>query len=171
MTPLPMPSRTIRRHLLLVALALIVATPLQTFAQTVIVDGHVSAPLVIDAARLATFPRRTMTVDDHGTTHRYDGVLVADLLAQAGVPLGEQLRGRALATYVLVSGRDGYRVVFSIGEMDPALSTRTIILADTIDGQPLADEQGPFRLIVGDDTRPARSVRMVSAIRIVRIDE
>lgn len=162
--------RTARFFSALLFVAL-VAAPGAASAQAVTIGGDVETPFSVDVAALKALPRTTLEVNDHGQAHTYEGVLMSVLLGRAGVPLGEALRGRALSTYVLVTARDEYRVVFSIGEMDPALSKRTIILADTIDGQPLTAEQGPIRLVVGDDTRPARSVRQVSGVRVVRVTE
>ena len=58
-------------------------------------------------------PRKTLKVDNphSGKTEVYEGVLVEDLLQKAGVPQGEQLRGPAMATYVLVEAADNYCVV------------------------------------------------------------
>lgn len=40
-----------------------------------------------------------------------DGVRLSDLLVKAGAPLGEKLRGRGLATYVVAHPSDEYAVV------------------------------------------------------------
>jgi hypothetical protein len=44
-----------------------------------------------------------------------------------------------------------------------------VILADLMDGNPLDERTGPFQLVVEGDLRPARAVRMVSAIRLERV--
>lgn len=89
--------------------------------------------------------------------------------AEEGGRTGNEARGKALATYVVATARDGYQVVFSLGELDPAFRDNEILLADTIDGQPLFEYQGPFRIVVPHDKRGARSVRMLSEIQIVRL--
>jgi hypothetical protein len=99
----------------------------------------------------------------------YEGVLVAELLRRAGAALGAELRGNALATYVLARAADGYQVVFSIGELDPALTANEIIVADTVDGAPLPDTQGPFRLVAPRDRRGVRSVRLLERLELVRL--
>jgi hypothetical protein len=38
---------------------------------------------------------------------------------------------------VVVEGIDGYRAVCALAELDPELTDRVILLADTKDGQPL----------------------------------
>ena len=89
----------------------------------------------------------------------YSGVRVADLLAKLGAPLGDALRGKALANYVIVTGSDGYRSVLALGEIDPSFHPGEVIVADMMDGKPLDGHDGPFKLVVTEDKRPARCVR------------
>jgi len=145
--------------------ALVVASQ----SQTLTVAGDVTTPLSLAPAELKKFPRKQLEFTQEGKTLKYEGVLVAEVLKRAGVPLGGDLRGPALSIYVLASAADGYQVVFSIGELDPAMSANDIIIADTFDGQPLSDTQGPLRLVVPKDTRAARSVRMLTRIDVVRL--
>jgi len=95
-----------------------------------------------------------------------EGVRLSDLLAKAGVGLGEKLRGRALASYVVAQASDGYQVVYSIAEIDPAMNDNRIILADTMNGKPLGEHDGPFKIVAPGKKRPARWVRMVNALRV-----
>jgi molybdopterin-dependent oxidoreductase-like protein protein len=80
----------------------------------------------------------------------YEGVALEELLRRAGATLGEQLRGRAMASYVIAEGEDGYRVVFSLAELDSGILESEVIVADTVDGAPLMAQQGPFRLVAPD---------------------
>ena len=57
---------------------------------------------------------------------------------------------------VLVEASDGYRAAFSLAELDPEMTDRVVLLADTKDGQPLSPREGPFRIIVPGEKRPAR---------------
>ena len=82
---------------------------------------------------------------------------------------GEALRGAALATYVLASASDGYQVLFSIGELDPAMTDGQFLLADKADGKPLFGENGAFRLVIPKDKRGARSVRMLAKLEVVQL--
>jgi len=63
----------------------------------------------------------------------------------------------------------GYQAVFSLAELDPAFTPNDIIIADTVDGQPLFDYQGSFRIVAPRDKRGARSVRMLQRIEVVRL--
>ena len=112
-------------------------------------------------------PRSTAVAKDkQGTPHTYAGVALAYIFSKAGVTTGPQLRGKNLAKYVLVTCADGYQVVFSLGEVTPDVHDGTVIVADTLDGKPLADK-GPFQLVVSGEKRPARWVRNLVAIRVM----
>lgn len=100
-------------------------------------------------------------------TASYSGVPLRDLLKEAGVPAGENLRGKAMSTCIVVSASDGYQVAFSWAELDESVGNLQVLIADSEDGKPLAEGSGPLRLIVPSDKRPARWVRMVKAIRVV----
>lgn len=150
---------------ILITLALLAQTPAN--AALVIAGG--TAPTTVSAADLKSMPRTAVTVSEEGREVKYEGVLVAELLKRAGAPLGRDLTGAAVATYVVASGKDGYRALFSLAELDPAFTGSEIIVADTLDGQPLFDYQGPLRIVAPRDKRGARSVRMLQRIEIVRL--
>jgi DMSO/TMAO reductase YedYZ molybdopterin-dependent catalytic subunit len=128
-------------------------------------DGRERAVSAVDLAKL---PRHDTTVSAHEVKGNYSGVALTDLLALVNAPLGDSLRGRALATFVTVEALDGYRVLFSIAELDARFTDRVVILADAKDGQPLPATEGPFRLIVAGEKRPARWARQVVRISVAR---
>jgi hypothetical protein len=122
------------------------------------VTGAVKQPLALAAGHLAKMPRASVKTTNNGRETLYEGVWLHDVLKEAGVPQGNKLRGKALAGYVVAEAQDGYQVVFSIGELDPAFIDNEILLADTANGQPLFGAQGRFRLVVPKDKPAARSV-------------
>ena len=128
-------------------------------------DGRSRSVSGSDFARLA---RHDTTVSAHNVSGRYSGVALTDLLALINAPLADSLRGRSLATYVLAEAADGYRVLFSIAELDSNFNDRIVIVADRKDGQPLAATEGPYRLIVPGEKRPARWARQVTRISLGR---
>jgi DMSO/TMAO reductase YedYZ molybdopterin-dependent catalytic subunit len=126
----------------------------------------------LTAADLARLPRTQVRVAASGhaadSAHAqvlYEGVAVADLLALVGAPLGSALRGRAVASYVLVEAADGYRVVFSLEEAGARPQTPALLLADRRDGQALSPEEGPLR-IIAPDARHSRWIRQVVRISV-----
>jgi|SRR5581483_5862761 len=144
-------------------------TPASPSSPVLVVDGNVGTVLSLTPADLRSLPRTRVEVQENGRALVYDGVLVGEILRRAGVPLGRELRGDAVAAYVVASAADGYRVVFSIGELDPALTHNDIIIADTIDGRPLQEYQGPLRIVAPNDLRGVRSIRMLTRLQVVRL--
>jgi len=71
-----------------------------------------------------------------------------------------------VAITVLIEAADGYRAAFALAELDPELTDRIILLADTKDGQPLPPGEGSFRVIVAGEKRPARWVRQVRVVTV-----
>jgi DMSO/TMAO reductase YedYZ molybdopterin-dependent catalytic subunit len=134
------------------------------------ISGAVTTPLDLTVADLKKMPRKTLTVvNPHDKkTEVYEGVALEELLRRAGLPQGENLRGAAMATYVLAEAADGYRVVFSLAELDSGILDSEVIVADTMDGAPLGANQGPFRIVVPHEKRPARWVRMLKTLTVVR---
>lgn len=124
----------------------------------------------ISAQQFSELPRQTLTVTNPHTkkTERYEGVLLRRLLDEVGVAAGDNLHGAELRDYIVVSAKDGYVVVFALAEADPSLQRNQIILADKLDGKPLDEKRGPFQLVVPEDERPARWVRMVTKIVVRR---
>jgi DMSO/TMAO reductase YedYZ molybdopterin-dependent catalytic subunit len=149
------------------ALALAFASALG--AQTLTIGGDVATPLTLTKDDLAKMPRTTVTLNDEGTNTVYEGVLLYEVLKKAGAPLDKQLNGKALASYLLAEARDGYQVVYTLAEVDPGFTDNKIIVADTINGKPLFQYQGPLRLVVPNEKRGARSLRMLDKITLVRL--
>lgn len=132
------------------------------------VSGDLTKPLNLYAADLAKMKRSAVTMKDHdGSTRPYAGVAIRDILEQAGATTGKELRGKNLAKFLVVKCADGYEVVFSLAELDSSFNDRLVILADESAGKPLPADKGPFRVIVPDEKRPARSAFKVTEL-IVR---
>ena len=134
------------------------------------VRGDIPAPVTLKAADLSAMPRQTVQVaDQDGTKVSYEGVALRDILQRAAVPFGKDLRGKALASYIVAKAHDGYQVVFSLGEIDAAFGNESIVVADKRDGKPLFGYQGPLRLVCANDKAGARSVRMLETLELVRL--
>ena len=130
------------------------------------VSGTVKRPLELTAADLAKMPRASVNANHHGTGTKYEGVWLHEILKKAGAAQGDQLRGKALTSYVIAKGQDGYEAIFSLAETDPAWVDNELLVADTADGHPI---EGSFRLAVPRDKHGARSVRMLASIEVVQV--
>ena len=157
-----------RRSLVLGLLAISLLTA-QDAPPTVQITGAVKQALTLSADDLAKMPRASVRTANNAMETVYEGVWLHEVLKKAGVPQGSALRGKALASYLLAEAQDGYQVVFSLGELDPAFIDNEILLADTANGKPLFGAQGRFRLVVPKDKPGARSVRMLTKVEVVQV--
>lgn len=133
------------------------------------VTGIVTHPLRLRAADLATWKRASVRAKDHdGKEYLFSGVALGDILLKAGAPLGAQLHGKQMATYVLVRATDGYEVTFALPELDTGFTDRTILLADEMDGKPLPPGIGPLRIVVPGEKKHARWIRSVTSLVVLR---
>jgi hypothetical protein len=131
----------------------------------IVVNGQSQS---LSAADLKALPHHTVTVHNpHANTDEtYSGVPLIDLLAKEGVPRGHDLHGKALSDYIIATGSDGYKAVIALAESDPEFHPGEVLVADSMDGKPLDAKTGPFRLVVTEDKRPARSVHNLISIEV-----
>jgi hypothetical protein len=104
-----------------------------------------------------------------GTPSVFEGIALEAVLEKSGVQFGETLRGKRLASCLLVEATDGYRAVIALPEIDPAFSDKQVVLAFLKDGKPLDDKEGPYRIVIPDEKRMARWVRQVTTLKIVDV--
>lgn len=117
--------------------------------------------------QLALLERKSVnTADAAGIKTTHEGVLLRDVLAKAGVPMGDALRGKALARAVIATAADGYQVAYAIAELDPQFNDHIVLIADTRNGKPLLADSGPLQIVVPQDKRPARWVRQVTLLEV-----
>jgi DMSO/TMAO reductase YedYZ molybdopterin-dependent catalytic subunit len=140
-----------------------------TFRLTV--SGDVEHSLSLSLDDLKKMPHTTLTVTNphEKKDQTFEGVPLEELLKQAGAPLGPKLRGPAMATYVIAEAVDGYRVIYSLAELDSDFQDSGVIVADAMDGKPMGDTLGPLRLVAPHDKRPARWIRMLQSIKVVTV--
>lgn len=127
------------------------------------------ASLPLDAASLARLPAASATLTAHGQTQQCSGVWLADLAAAAGLPSGPAVSGAALLILIRAEAADGYRVAFTLAELDRKLGNRPVLIASQCDGKPLAAADGPLRLVVPGEARAARSVRQLRALMVQQL--
>jgi DMSO/TMAO reductase YedYZ molybdopterin-dependent catalytic subunit len=116
-------------------------------------------------------PATPQSASDAPKTEVHEGGAIHDLLHRTGVPEGENFRGADMTTYVAAEGTDGYRLVFSLAELDPGTSDSEVMVADTMNGAPLDAKHGPFQLVVPHDKRAARSVRMLKSLTVGQVSK
>ena len=131
-------------------------------------DGKTST---LTPADLAALPHKQVTVFNAHTkaNETYSGVPLAELLSKDGVPMGEAVRGKLFEIGIIAQGTDGYGVLYSLAEVDPAIHTGDVIVADTLDGQKLTRD-GAFKMVSSEERRPARWVRNLTSISVVKVE-
>jgi hypothetical protein len=115
---------------------------------------------------LATLPHVSLTVyNEHIKANQtYSGVPLTVLLTRLGVP--DKPHGKDFRLYLLAEDSDGYGVVYSVAEVTPDIHEGTVIVADSLAGQPLGDN-GPLQIVATGEKRPARWVRNLASIKVL----
>ena len=143
--------------------------PVLIQAQTaaITVEGDIAKPVIFTTADLNTMNRINLKLADmDGGSHVYSGIAVTDILKKAGV-IKPGFNRDDLTKYVLAKSSDNYEVLFSFTELDSAFSGRTILLVDSVDGKPLPQSKGPYRMAVpGEEKRQARWIWSVTTFII-----
>ena len=95
--------------------------------------------------------------DTSGNVTVYHGAALLEVLEKSGLELKTMAGERKTAAeVVLVTARDGYTVVFSVGELRMNRANPKVFLVSETSAGPLPDNEGPVRLIVyGDVVRSA----------------
>ena len=136
-------------------------------------------PFIEQHGRLQALPQVTQTdTFTSGTasqTHTHTGSTLWSVVNAAGIQTTPGVKNDLLDRYVLATGSDGYRVVFSMGELSPAFGNRADLVAtqETIAGKtaPLAAD-GLARQVGGGvprRTRQRQGLRGVQFFPVVGI--
>jgi len=144
--------------------AVLAALALPAAAQDLSVSRADGTSVTLSAAALADLPRAQVSVEGKAGPDLYEGPVLSHVMRAAGLPVGMRAHGAPMRGYLVVRGADGYAAVLSAVEADKDLHGDGAILADTMNGGPLPEREGPRRVIVGDDLKSWRSVRQVVAI-------
>lgn len=139
------------------------------------VGGAVDKPASYTKSALVRLGPVTQTVTfNSGTTpqtHTYTGPTLWSVLADAGLQTDASKKNDVLNRYVMATGADGYRAVFSLGELHPEFGNRASLVAtgESLNGAvspvPLDATDGPFRVTAPGDVKGGRYVS-----NVVRID-
>jgi hypothetical protein len=158
-----------KRSLLSAMLLVSMLSTTLALSQQLTIQNEAAKPTVLSRADIEALPHVKVTTSSHDSSATFEGVTLKAVLEKAGVEFGSTMKGKRLASCLLVEAADGYRVVFALPEIDPAFTDKQIILAFSKDGKPLDAKEGPYRIVVPDEKRMARSVRQVTTLKIVDV--
>jgi hypothetical protein len=147
------------------------ATPTPAAAPDIVttVVGLTGKTVVVTPKLLEGLDRAEAVLINHGAPHTYEGVRLTELMRLVGAPTGARLHAEADRDYLVVTGGDGFRAIYSLAETDHSVQKHAVILADHMDGKPLDTHDAPFRLVVDGDQKPARSVYAVTKIEVKQL--
>lgn len=113
----------------------------------------------------------TFTASGEQQQHSFTGTTLLGVLEHVGLPFPADARNPLLQTYLVVTANDGYQVVISGGELDPAFGNVPMLLAWEQDGAALDGADGPLRLVVPGDTKGGRYVHGIVSIEVLGVDQ
>jgi hypothetical protein len=134
-------------------------------AQSIVVKGAEDRVETVSPADIRAMHRASVTVP-YGDKGTYTGAVIGDFLAEVGAPSDVRLHRTPVNQIVIVTGQDGFTTVLSLAETEKSFRTEPVIVADQENGKPLDARQGPYRLIIGGELKPARSVYNVIEIEL-----
>jgi len=149
-----------------------VAQALPDGKATVRIDGSVDHPVTLGLDDLRRCAQRDVEITPPAAragepappSRRYTGCLLRDLVAVAKPIEG---RPRDLRrSYLVVTARDGYQVVFSWAELFVSPVGERALVAHTRDGALLERAEGPVALVSGADVSAARHVKALQSIEL-----
>jgi hypothetical protein len=138
-------------------------------SQQLTIQTEAGKQTLLARADIEALPHVKVTTGASGVSNTFDGVPLKAVLERGGVGFGETLKGKRLASCLLVEAADGYRVVIALPEIDAAFTDKQIVLAFLKDGKPLDDKEGPYRIVMPDEKRMARWVKQVTVLKIVNV--
>lgn len=145
-----------RRSIVLGLLAALAFAPglLAAGPPVLLVPGQSDRPVTPES--LSGRDARDVRMEDAaGNVTVYHGVPLLEVLEKGGLEVRSMAGERRSASMVvLAAARDGYTVVFSLGELRAARGNPKVFLVHETAAGPLPEDQGPVRLIVfGDSVR------------------
>jgi hypothetical protein len=157
------------RKVLLAVLFAMTLQPALALCQQLTVRAESGKQTVLARADIEALPRVKVTTSASGTATTFEGASLKAVLERGGLEFGQTMKGKRLASCLLVEAADGYRVVIALPELDEAFTDKQIVLAFLKDGKPLDDKEGPYRIVIPDEKRMARWVRQVTALKIADV--
>ncbi len=146
------------------AAALLLAAPLfAAEAPPVLRLPGAADKAVTPEALLGRDSRDVRLEDTDGNVKVYHGMPLLEVLEKNGLDLKTMAGDRKTAAeVVLATARDGYTVVFSVGELRMARANPRVFLVAETSAGPLPENEGPVRLIVyGDVVRSAYALARI----------
>jgi hypothetical protein len=130
---------------------------------SLVLRGIGDGVIKLTTADIQKLPSRTIrATPEHRSAADYKCTTVGEVLTGSGLQMGKNIRGKRLGDYLRVKAADGYEAVFALPELDPEFTDRLVLLCYLKDGAALPADEGPLRIVIPEEKRPARWVRQVT---------
>ena len=137
--------------------------------------GAVADPTIITPETLSKLLNQTQTETatyksgSTTVTDTYTGVSLWNLIQDAGLLTNPSVKNDLLNFVVVATGSDGYRAVFSLGEIDPAFGDQQDIVAYSDQSGQLGPggTDGAMRIVVPGDVAGGRYVSNLTSLQVI----
>lgn len=137
--------------------------------------GELGNPGIYNLPDLGPLTTQTVTYTAAGTpvTDTYTGIRLWDLLGEAGGVTVSDAKNDILSKYAVATGSDGYRAVFSMGEIHPKFGDQPVMVAfaDTAGQLGPSGDDGLARMVVPGDRAGGRYVSDLVDLRMESLPE
>jgi hypothetical protein len=137
--------------------------------------GGVGDPGIYNLPSLTPVSTLTATYTAAGTpvTDSYTGIKLWDLLTDAGGVTVTSTKNDILSKYVVATGSDGYKAVFSLGEINPSFGAQPVTVAYADTGGQLGPDgtDGLARMVVPGDIAGGRYVSDLVSLDVKSLPE
>jgi hypothetical protein len=124
-------------------------------------DGLIMTPATYDRAALAALPQSTLKTGDI----TYSGVSLWTLLSKADIVTHPDIKNDILREFVVATASDGYKLVISLGEIDPDFGNQPCLIATQRDGADFTSG-GFARLVFPNDIKKGRWVVNLTGLKV-----
>lgn len=148
------------------------------FAPSATLSGALADPTVITPATLSQLNKSQIVTETatylQGTTSvtdTYTGVSLWNLIQDSGLLTNPAIKNDVLNFIVVATGSDGYRAVFSLGEIDPAFGNQPDIVAYADQAGQLGpnSSDGAMRIVVPGDVAGGRYVSNLTSLQVIDV--
>ncbi len=137
--------------------------------------GQIADPGLYNIPSATPISSESVTYLAAGTpvSDTYTGTTLWNLLESAGGVKTTAAKNDILSKYVVATGADGYKAVFSLGEIDPAFGNQPVLVADTDTAGQLgpSGSDGLLRMVVPNDIAGGRYVSELVSLRVDTLSE
>lgn len=144
---------------------------------TLSLEGALIRSGAITLAELEALGPITADWTDKKGAHRVKGVRLDKLLLARGFSEGvtgpkadPKQKHSGLRSAIVATARDGFKAVFAISELLETLGATQALIVWEVDGKPLPETTGPFRIVVTTDKQPSRSLHQVERFELVDLN-